>query len=168
MIKKIAMVLSAVLILGAASASAESAKIPGRTPFHVNDYAGVLEERTKSELEQRLSRFKRESPQKVEMIVTTFKTIGEMPFDQFVNAYVRKWRRLWPFEKDHQVHLIVVVLDGKMRIGVGHPLREILTAEETQRLIKEEILPRFSRGRFNEGILEGSKAIINNLESEKR
>ncbi len=134
--------------------------IPGRTDRWVNDYAGVIDENTKIYLEKIASSIKQKTPEPVEVIVTTFKSLGEREFEDFSREYGEKWRLAKRGRRDNGVIILVIIDDRRVAIGVGKNLEGILTQRVTNDIIQDTILPYFREGNYSEGIKKAAEAII--------
>lgn len=135
--------------------------IPGRTSHKVNDYAGVIDPVTKNKLEILLNRFQALSPRKIEFIVTTMPSIKGMSLNRFFPAYAAKWWRLWPFEKHHRIHFLIIMDTGQMQLGVGHPLENELPSVKSLQILDEKVIPYFEQKLYSDGIAMG---VINVIE----
>jgi uncharacterized membrane protein YgcG len=144
------------LISGIGSAAVS---IPGRTKTLVNDYAGVVSPEVKSYLENLLGALKADKRKGTEIVVTTIKSLEGMPFDQFIEGYSRRWRQSFLVEKDNRIHIIIIVNDQRMRIGVGLFVRNIITPDKV-REIMAIMISGFSKGDYNEGIKNGTETIV--------
>ena len=140
-------------------------EIPGRTKVLVNDYAGVIDDKTKVELEKELGTLKRDKD--VELIVSTFASLNGKDFETFVTKYTHKWRRLPLLENDKRMHIIIAVREGKARIGTGRGVDEIITPEVVDEVLSKDMLPEFSKGRYGAGIKAGTDAIIRTFNESK-
>ena len=142
-------------VLGKAMAAEE---IPGRTKNLVNDYAGIIDDDIKRRLEMELGEFKRNKG--VELIVSTFVSLNGRDFESFVSKYIVKWR-LSPFiENDKRMHIIIVLREGKVRIGVGRGVEKIMKADLTSSILSKEMLPEFDMDLYGPGVEKGVGGII--------
>ncbi len=156
------------IVLGVAAATflcvrAWALDIPGRTSHKVNDYAEVIDPMTEQKLEILLNRLQREGPKGAEVIVSTFPSLDGMSFERFIVDYAHKWRRIWPFENDKRVHFVIIVNDGKMRIGVGYPFENDLPGSKVKELLNDKVTPYFKLRRYSEGIVAGVLGIVGAL-----
>lgn len=166
--KKLIMLLivSLGLCLIAMAAPAE-AKMPGRTNFLVNDYAGALSPETKAYLEKILRDTRGSDFTGTEIVVSTFETLDGIPFERFMHEYAGKWRRPVILENDNRIHIVLIVGEKKMRIGVGKYAQSILTVEITRNIMDDIISPELINENYNDGIKKGVEAIIGRLKEGK-
>ncbi len=138
--------------------------MPGRTPYLVNDYAGVLNIATKEYLESLLKYVRDKGSRHTEVVVTIFKSLNGKPFDEFFRQYLARWWR-WSIVENHNRIQIVIVTDaGKVRVGVGRPLDKIIDGPKANDIIHTLMLPRFTAGDYSTGTRVGVEAIIRKLE----
>ncbi len=138
-------------------------KIPGRTKFLVNDYTGVLSQETKAYLEKLLSDVRGNDFIGTEIEVTALKTLDGMPPDYFMQEYLKRWRRPFPLENDNRIHIILMLSENKIRIGIGRYLQHVLTQQDAKNIIEKVILSEFKYGNYDAGIKKGVEAIIGRL-----
>ncbi len=142
-------------------------EVPSRTSRWVNDYAGIIDNATKDELEKLASSVKQKTPDPVELIIATFATTGGWNFEDFVLAYGERWREAKRGKRDNGVVLIVVMDERRVSIGVGNNLKGILTNQKTAEIINNLILPEFKKGRYSDGMEKGAEEIVAVLNSSK-
>jgi len=158
--------LCAVLLLSVCLSGAVSAKIdvPGRTASWVNDYAGVISEGDKKSLEQLLSSIPQKTPDPVEVVVATFKSLEGWDTVDFAAEYGEKWREAKKRLRDNGVLILVVLDERRVFIGVGKNLTAILPPVVVGNIIQKVIVPKFSKGRPGDGLRAGAEAVIKILE----
>jgi uncharacterized protein len=137
--------------------------VPGRTNKVINDYAGVINEPTKKAINALASSIKQETPDKVELIVAIFKSLEGWQVNDFALAYGENWRKIKEGRRDNGVILLVVLDEGRVTIGVGQNIKNILTDAAVKDIIKNDIIPEFKKGNLNGGIEKASEKIINIL-----
>lgn len=136
---------------------------PGKPTGHVTDFAGVLSQETKSQLESELRAFSAgENP---EVVVATIQTLDGDPIDDYANALFREWG-IGSKTKNNGVLFLVVTNDKKMRIEVGYGLEGALTDIESKHIQDDLVRPQFRANDFNGGIVTGVTSIKKALEGE--
>ncbi|MFA6143009.1 MAG: TPM domain-containing protein [Candidatus Omnitrophota bacterium] len=138
-------------------------KIPGRTNFLVNDYAGVLSAQTKAYLEKLLRDTRGNDFTGTEIVVSTFETLDGMPFEQFMQEYAKKWRRPALLENDNRIHIVLIVKEKKMRIGVGRYVQHIITAEITRDIMDDVIALELRNENYDEGLKKSVETVAGRL-----
>jgi uncharacterized protein len=124
---------------------------------HVNDYAGVLTSSAISSLEWMLKGHEDSTSNQV--VVLTIKTLEGASLEEYSIKVAQTWK-LGQKGKDNGVLLLIVKDDRKVRIEVGYGLEGSLTDAISSVIIQQEILPRFRKGDYDEGIKAGATAII--------
>ncbi|KND48755.1 MAG: uncharacterized protein AB200_03165 [Parcubacteria bacterium C7867-005] len=137
---------------------------PGSPAGFVNDFAGLLQPRTISDLNKILSQF--ESQTGNEISVVTVSTHGT---DETIESYASKLFEEWGIGKekeDNGLLLIVAKDDREMRIEVGYGLEPEVTDIESSYIIRDVLAPAFQAGDFDLGIRNAVQAIIVSISGE--
>lgn len=142
-------------------------KVPGRTGSLVNDYAGVLSADTKVFLEKILRDLRGDNFTGTEIEVSTFKTLDGMSFEKFMPEYAGKWRRPVLIENDNRIHIVIIVEDGKSRMGVGRYLESAVTPDISKHIMSGIMVPEFEKGNYDEGVKKGIGEIIDVINKSK-
>ncbi|MCG2704884.1 MAG: TPM domain-containing protein [Candidatus Omnitrophica bacterium] len=152
----------AALIIVVTFAGLASAKIevPGRTRSWVNDYAGIIDKDTKTYLESLVSSIKQKTPEPIEVVVATFRSLEGWDFNDFSKEYGEKWRDAKRGKRDNGVIIIVAIKERRVGIGVGRNLDNILIPGVTDDIIKNIITPEFAQARFSDGIRKAVEKIV--------
>jgi uncharacterized protein len=142
------------LFLGAAiSFGLDVPKLSGR----VNDYGNMISPQARATLEMELAALERADSTQV--VVLTVPSLEGDVIEEFSIRVGDAWK-IGQKGKDNGVIFIVSKADRKMRIEVGRGLQGVLTDLLAGRIIDTVIKPRFKQNQFDEGFLEGSRAII--------
>jgi uncharacterized protein len=128
--------------------------------MHVNDRVNIIDNQTKSRLNAFLSEL--ETKTGAQMIVLTVKTTDGMPIDQFSIDLANKWK-LGQFGQNNGILMVISKDDRKYRIEVGSGLERILTNNFCEEIGKALFIPNFRNGNYNEGIYQGTVAIVNKI-----
>lgn len=137
--------------------------VPGRTNSWVNDYAGIIDPETKNYLENLISSIEQKTPDPVEVIIATFKSLEGWNVQQFSSEYGEKWREIKKGRRDNGVVLLITLEERSINIGVGQNLKGILTDEVVDSIIRDVISPEFGKVRYAEGIKKGAETIVDIL-----
>jgi uncharacterized protein len=135
-------------------------KVPGRTNSLVNDYAQVLSSEARAYLQKLLNETRGADFTGTEIEISTFKTLGGMPFDHFMQEYARRWRRPVLLENDNRIHIVLISGEQKVRMGVGKYVQEIITTDIAKDIMDNVMIPEFAKGNYDEGFKKGAGAII--------
>ncbi|PID72365.1 MAG: methanol dehydrogenase [Desulfobulbus propionicus] len=129
----------------------------------VNDYDGLLSTGTRNLLEEQLKQLEQEdSTQVVILTITSLK--GEN-----LEQYSLKVAETWGIGQkgaDNGVLLLIAVNDRKIRIEVGYGLEGVLTDVVAGRIIRNVITPKFRKGQFDAGVINGVAAIVGTVKGE--
>jgi uncharacterized protein len=146
------------LFLSTITASGE-VDIP--TPkMHVEDRAKVIDKQTENRLNAFLAEL--ETKTGAQMVVLTVKTTGGVPVDQFSIDLAKAWK-LGQYEKNNGVLIVIAKKDRKYSIEVGTGLEKVLPNTFCSEVAKTLFVPYFRAGDYNQGIYQGSIAIINRI-----
>jgi uncharacterized protein len=146
------------LVLGALAwaGPAPALELPEKPTRRINDFASVLDNAARLELETRLAEFERKTSNQI--VVAVFPSLEEESLEDFVNRLFQHWE-LGQRETDNGVLLAVFMAERKIRIEVGYGLEGALTDALCARIIREEIAPAFRRDDHEAGIRRGLAAI---------
>lgn len=120
----------------------------------VNDYAGIIGERTENEIEEYLSSLEEQSG--VQIAVLTVPSLEGENIAGFGIKVAEKWQ-LGEKGKDNGAVLIVAMQEHDLRIEVGDGLEGVLTDAKCGLIIRNVIIPCFKDGNYSLGILRGVK-----------
>lgn len=149
------------LIVVLSSASSALAEEYPHFIGYVNDYAHLLSASQNSKLDQDLHDLDNRTT--IEVAVVTMNSIGgENPGDYAVNL-----GNLWGVGKqgkDNGIILLVAMDSHDVWIEVGPGLAGQLSSRQVQEIVDDVIIPRFRAGNADQGIIEGSEAIIHHFD----
>jgi uncharacterized protein len=150
--------LAVVLLIFAPSVvlTAESvSSLPAPTGY-VNDFAGVLSQSSKYNLENLCTQVDRQAH--AQIAVVTIKTLdNDQPIDEFATALEEKWK-VGKKGTDRGVLMVVVMNPRKYRIEVGYGLEGILNDAKVGD-IGRAMVPSLRQGDYNTGITLGVQQI---------
>ena len=149
-------VVAAVLCLFLGAAISFGLDVP-RLSGRVNDYGGMISPQARAMLEAELAALERTDSNQV--VVLTVPSLEGDVIEEFSIRVGDAWK-IGQQGKDNGVIFIVSKADRKMRIEVGRGLQGVLTDLLAGRIIDTVIKPRFKQNRFDDGFLEGTRAII--------
>lgn len=138
--------------------------VPERTSSYVNDYAGIIDKNTRDYLKKLISSIEQKTPDPVEVIIATFRSLDGWRFEDFALEYGEKWRKIKKGRRDNGVILLIALQERRVTIGVGQNLRGILTPPVVNGIIQERISPEFSEGNYSKGIKKATEKIVEILD----
>ena len=100
-----------------------------------------------------------------QIVVLTVPTIGDESVEEYATKVFETWK-LGVKGKDNGVLVVIVPQDRKMRIEVGYGLEGTLTDVASSRIIRNVMTPQFKAGNYDQGVLDGVRAIIAQLEGQ--
>lgn len=147
------------LISGGLSWAQEFPELTGR----VVDQARLLSSTTEAELTERLAAWEAQSSDQI--VVVTLQSLGDVPIRDYGYELGRYWgigvdegtegRAL-----DNGVLLVIAPHDRQVAIEVGYGLEGTLTDVQSKLIIERGIVPAFSAGNFDEGVVRGIDGIL--------
>ncbi len=147
-------------LLFAGLAAAAQPQFPALTG-RVVDQAGLLSPSVQQRLDTELAGHEKQSGQQI--VVVTLPDLGGLPIEDYGYQLGRHWG-IGEKGKDNGALLIVAVKEHKVRIDVGYGLEGTLTDALSDDIIRNVILPEFRQGRYQEGIVKGTAAILKVLD----
>jgi uncharacterized protein len=142
--------------VGAAVAAPTFPPLTGR----VVDNANVLSPETEAELTQELATLEAQTGR--QLVVATLPDLQGYEIEDYGYQLLRTWG-IGSKERNDGAILIVAPTERKVRIEVGYGLEPVLTDALSSLIINQRILPAFKEGRLEEGVVDGTRAIIQQL-----
>lgn len=143
-------------------AFAQEVAIPRPRGF-VSDYAGVIDEPTKTTLIKLIEGVERRTT--AEIAVLTVESTQPLDAFQYSVRVFDRWK-IGKKGKDNGVLFLVAVKDRRMWITVGYGLEGILPDGKVGEIRDRFVLPHFRKGDYGRGILEGTTAIARVITGE--
>ncbi len=123
----------------------------------VNDYGNMITAKTERKLNEMLARF--EASDSTQIVVLTVPSLEGDSIEDFSMRVSEAWK-IGQKDKDNGALLLVSKNDRKMRIEVGYGLEGALTDVLSGQIVDNVISPEFKQGRFDDGFLLGTVAMI--------
>jgi uncharacterized protein len=157
-----------ILIAGHAQNSSSNSfyKARPKTFIPVNDFAGMLTPGEKQLLSQKLLQYSDTSGNVV--VIITQKTLQDTAngetyqLEEAAKHYFNNWG-IGRKEKNNGVLFFVVKDDRKIRITTGSGLETVLTNEDCQFIIDNDIIPNFKSKHYFKGLDEAVDAVVQEL-----
>ena len=131
----------------------------------VNDFAAILDEPTKRQLDGLLDAL--ETQTTAEVAVATVSSLEGLTLDEYANTLFNQWG-VGQKGKDNGVLVVVVPLQRQMRIEVGYGLEGVLPDGLAGEIIRNDFGPRFKQGDYNAGLVAGVTRIANIVSGRER
>jgi len=126
----------------------------------VVDEAGLLSPQAQNRLTQLLAGHEQAAGNQV--VVVTVKSLQGYPIEDYGYQLGRHWG-IGQKQTNNGVLLIVAPNEHKVRIEVGYGLEGVLTDALSHQIIQNVILPAFKAGKYEQGIVAGTQAIVDVL-----
>lgn len=131
-------------------------KIPEPVGY-VNDYAGILDRETKVKLNYICESLTKNNIAEYAIVIVN--TIEDATDFDYAQSLFDKWK-IGKKGLDNGVLLLVALKEKRVRIHTGYGIESVITDGIAGEIIDKYIIPYFKMGKFNEGILNGSMAIV--------
>ena len=153
-----------VIVLVLACCPAGAGELPPTPKAYFNDYAGVISEPKRRELNERLARFDKATTNQV--VVAIFPEMDSTPsLDEYTLRIAKAWG-VGQRGKNNGAILFVFVRDLTMRMQVGDGLTGVLTNARSKQILDEELKPAFEKREFDGGLSQGVAAILETIGGE--
>jgi uncharacterized protein len=164
--RRAAIAFGLVLFLVAAIRAATSIEepLPPKPDRYVTDRAGVLPANRAEALNQKLEQFERDTSNQI-LVWIDRKIPENFTLEDFTVRAAQKWKA-GQAKTDNGAVLFVFIDDRKLRIEVGYGLEGVLPDITANRIIQNEIVPRFRSGDYPGGIEAGVDAMITATKGE--
>lgn len=156
--------LLAVLVHALPLDAAPAVPSPSAKHFYVLDQAGVLSDAAEYKI-QALSSQLSAKANNAQVVVVTVRSLQGEPIEEYALEMLRQWK-IGGQKENNGLLLLVAVDDRRSRIEVGYGLEGILPDAKTGRIQDEYMLPAFKNGDYEQGILKGYSAIVNEVAKE--
>jgi uncharacterized protein len=133
--------------------------IPEKPSFQtsVYDYAHLLSDSEKSQLEEKLIKYSDSTT--TQIVVATVETID----GEDIGILTPKWAQQWGIgqaKEDNGVFILVAKQEHKIWISPGYGLEDRLTAGINGEIIRNVIIPEFKAGSYYNGLDKGADALF--------
>jgi uncharacterized protein len=152
-----ALVVCAVLLGGGAAGAVADERLPPPPKAYFNDYAGLVPAADAVRLDARLREFEKQTSTQV--LVAIFPELPSPSLEDFTNRTAESWR-VGREDVDNGAVFFVFVRDRRMRIETGYGLEGALPDALANRILNDEVVPRFRTGDFPGGVEAGIDAIL--------
>jgi uncharacterized protein len=149
----VALIIAA-LAFGMSQAFADI-KLPQPTGY-VNDFAGMLSQRTVDDINAELGAYEKKSGN--EIAVATVKDLQGTTVEDFAVRLFEKWK-IGKKGKDNGALLLIAKDERKVRIEVGYGLEPDLTDAQSYDIIHDVITPKLKASEYDQAVIMGVGAI---------
>ena len=153
--KQVALVVLCLLV---ALTTARAEELPPAPKGYFNDYAGIISESKRHDLNERLAKFDKDTTNQV--VVAIFpKMDSPLSLDEYTLRVASSWG-VGQRGKNNGVTLFVFIHDRTMRIQVGYGLTSVLTDALSKQILDQDLKPHFQKGDFEGGLSAGVDSIL--------
>lgn len=131
----------------------------------VNDYANVIRDETKYEIEAVLKNYQEKTGNQI--FVLTVASIGEYPSIEDYSLAVAETWKAGTKGVDNGIIIVVAVNDRLTRIEVGYGLEGKLPDAIAGRIVRGSMLPYFKNSDYDSGIKSAVSSIIEYIGTQK-
>ena len=132
-------------------------QIPEKPQSYVNDYARLLSDNARDQIENTLADFEKATSNQV--VVAIFPSLEGEALEDFSIRLAEKWK-VGSKKYSNGIMLLIFKEDRKIRIEVGYGLEGSLPDMVASQIIRNEITPAFREGNFDKGVADAVQAII--------
>jgi uncharacterized protein len=134
--------------------------IPPKPKFQtsVYDYANVLSNNEKSQLEEKLIRYSDSTT--TQIVVVTIESLQGEDIAFIAPKIAQEWGIGGTAQNDNGVIILLAKADRKINISPGYGLEDRLTAGIGGQIIRNVIIPEFKAGSYYNGLDKGTDAIF--------
>jgi len=138
----------------------------GSAPIgYVNDYAGVIDEASKTRMEGILASLKEKTGAQV-AVVTVDTMAPYAAIEEFTIELATKWG-VGKRGEDNGVLIALAMKERKTRIEVGYGLEGIIPDGLAGQILDQSMLPSLRAGEYGPGLLKGVEAVAGIIAKEK-
>ena len=152
-VRRIVLLVSCICLIVATCAGAS---IPAKPQGWVSDFAGIMSDMTKSQIDALCAEVKKSTG--AEIAVVTVSSLDGMSVEEYAVSLFKKWG-IGEKGKDNGVLFLIAPNERKTRIEVGYGLEPVITDGRAGEIIRETVIPFFKKGDYDQGILQGSMQI---------
>ena len=140
--------------------------LPAPTGY-VNDYAGVLDDATKQQIEDKIKEFKDSSNPTTELAVAIVRSTGDRDIFDYSLAVARGWKIGSDQANNPGALLFVAVDDRKYFTQVSRDLEGDLPDAAAGSLQRQFLVPQFRQGNYGKGISDTIDAYIRTIQAAR-
>ena len=123
----------------------------------VNDFAKVMNDEKRIQLETTLTSFERESG--IEIAVVTLPSLEGRPVEDVAVDLFAQWG-VGKKGKDNGLLFLIAPNDRRMHVEVGYGLEGVMNDALAGRILDQVVVPRFKAGDVDGGIAAGTLALV--------
>jgi len=131
---------------------------------YVNDFAGVLDERSVADIGKLLRETEQQTS--VEIALVTVSSLDGSTIEEYGSRLFKEWG-IGKRAADNGVLVLVAPHDRRVRIDVGYGLEATLPDGRAGEIIRTHFIPQFRQGNYARGIRDGLDRIVEIARSDR-
>lgn len=144
--------------------NASNVELPKQSyKFYTYDEAGIIDDATEQYIITVNESLARQTGAQV--VVATVNDLQGRTLEEYANLLFREWE-IGDKTKNNGILLLVAYSERQVRIEVGYGLEGAVPDITAGKIISDNIIPEFKSGNYNQGILNGFNAIMENVARE--
>jgi uncharacterized protein len=137
--------------------------LPPELTTPVNDFAGVIDAASETEIERRILELKQATGDAVVVAtIDTFAPYGDMR-EYSVKMFENRGRGIGTKGKDNGLLVVLAVKDRRVQVEVGYDLEQFIPDGYAGEVSRSDMAPNFARGEYGPGLLAGVTRIIGRI-----
>lgn len=136
---------------------------PRQTNGWVADTANIISPATENQLNQLISGLEALNGTEI-AVVTVSSTVPAATPKEFATELFNTWG-IGKDEQDNGVLFLISVGDRRTEIETGYGVEPYLPDAKAGRLLRQEVVPQFRQGNYDQGILAGTQSLVSTLET---
>ncbi|MFH1245462.1 MAG: TPM domain-containing protein [Candidatus Omnitrophota bacterium] len=124
---------------------------------YINDFAGIISASDYQKLTALTGALEQKTT--AEVVVVTLKSIAPYDVQDYSVRLFEKWK-IGKSGKDNGALLLVAVEDRALWITTGYGLEGAIPDAEAGRIYRQVITPYFKQGKFSQGVVAGTVALV--------
>ena len=130
-------------------------------PRLINDFAEIISETHRQELEDKLVAFNDSTS--TQICIVTVNSIGDYSIEDYAARLGRKWG-VGQKDKNNGILIVVAKEERKVDIEIGYGLESYITDYDSKHIIDELIIPAFKQSNYYQGLEDATNRIIGQLQ----
>lgn len=129
----------------------------------VNDFENIFTDKQEQKLTRLITDFEKKTSVEIAVLTIGSDVVSQDKFDAYVLTLANRWG-LGKAGKDNGVMIGISAGQRYMSVQNGYGVEKQLTDAETKRIIDNDFIPKFKRGKYFKGTQAGLKAVMKELQ----
>ena len=126
---------------------------------YVNDFEDLFTDEQERYLERLIADYEKQSTNEIVIVTLSPYMAYDVDFDKYALYLLNKWG---VGKKGKNNGILIAISEGlkRMRIQNGYGIEAVLSDQQTKQIIDQLFIPRFKRGDYYKGVLDGVTEIM--------